>query len=74
LLTLWGEAHGHHFCEVELSPEEFKIQKAALEGQIEKYTDPAFNAVIMFLTVFVNGCIVSLISALVLQSKTADPT
>jgi len=74
LLTLWGEAYGHHFCEVGLSPEEFKIQKTALEEQIEKYADPSFNAVIMFLTVFVIGCIVSLISALVLQSKTADPT
>lgn len=59
--------------ETELSPDEFKIQKAVLTEQIDKYADPAFNAVIMFLTVFVIGCIVSLISALVLHRKTASP-
>lgn len=60
--------------EVELTPEEFKIQKRDLEEQVQKYANPAFNAIVMFLTVFVIGCIITLISSLVLQRKTADPT
>ncbi|MGB6150887.1 MAG: DUF4199 domain-containing protein [Pricia sp.] len=60
--------------ETELSPEEFKIQKAVLTEQIEKYANPAFNAAVMFLTVIVIGCIVSLISALVLHRKTGSST
>jgi len=53
----------------ELSPEDFETQKVLLEEQFEQYSNPAFNAVVMFSTVFIIGFIISLISAVILQRK-----
>lgn len=53
----------------ELTLAEFEIKKAELEKQIAQYSNPAFNALVMFLTVFLIGTLISIISALILQRK-----
>lgn len=55
--------------EKELPPKEFKVKVAELESQQELFANPLFNFVIMSLTVFSIGLIVSLISGLILQRK-----
>jgi hypothetical protein len=55
--------------ENELPLAEFEIKKAELEGQIAQYSNPAFNAIVMFLTVFLIGTLISIISAFILQRK-----
>lgn len=51
----------------ELPPEEFETRKQELGQKVEQYKNPAFNAVVMFLTVFVIGFLVSLVSAIILR-------
>lgn len=52
-----------------MSLEEFNQEKDALEQQMEQYGGSGFMAFIMFLTVFMIGVIISVISALILQRK-----
>lgn len=47
----------------------YEVEKIKLQQQVEQYKNPIFNAVVMFLTVFLIGFMVTLISALVLQRK-----
>jgi len=55
--------------EATLSPEDVKIQKAALEQQMKDYGGSGFMALIMFASVVIIGLIISLISSLILQRK-----
>lgn len=48
---------------------EFEIEKAKMEEQKEMFMSPVMNFIIMSMTVFVIGLIISLISALTLQRK-----
>lgn len=50
-----------------LPPAEFEQQRAAMESQRAIFSNPAFNFLIMFFTVFVIGVIVTVISSLVLK-------
>lgn len=52
-----------------LSAEEFKVKLAEMESQKEMFSNPIFTFVLMGMTVFVIGFIISLISALILQRK-----
>ncbi|PQB05257.1 DUF4199 domain-containing protein [Aureitalea marina] len=52
-----------------LPADEFEIQKAQLESQKEFWMNPMMNFVIMFLTVFVIGSIITLISGLILKTN-----
>lgn len=52
-----------------LSPEEFAIEKTALEEQMKLFETPIFSSLFMFTIVFTIGIIVSLISSLILQRK-----
>lgn len=48
---------------------EFKIKLAALEAQKSTFSNPFFTFLIMGMTVFVIGFIISLLSSLILQRK-----
>lgn len=52
-----------------LPPEEFETQKAILEEQMKLFESPAIAGLIMFVTVFAIGIIISLLSSLILQRK-----
>nr|WP_298995202.1 DUF4199 domain-containing protein [uncultured Allomuricauda sp.] len=52
-----------------MSAEEFKLKKAEMDAQLEIFANPLMTFVLMLLTVFVIGFIVSLLSALILQRK-----
>lgn len=52
-----------------LTPEQYSIEKANLEKQMEMFDFPGFSGLFMFVLVFVIGVIVSLISSLILQRK-----
>lgn len=54
---------------VELPPATYEMEKIKLQEKLEQYKNPAFNAIIMFSTVFLIGFIITLISALTLQRK-----
>lgn len=52
-----------------LTPEDFKIQKEALQQQMKQYGGSGFMAFMMFAAVAMMGFIISLISAIILQRK-----
>ena len=52
-----------------LSAEEFEVKLAELESQKELFSNPIFSFLLMALTVFIIGFIISLISSLILQRK-----
>lgn len=52
-----------------LPPADFEKQKANMESQKQMFSNPMFNFLLMFLTVFVIGVIVSVISSLVLRRE-----
>jgi len=52
-----------------LPPEEFEVKLAEMESQKELFSSPWMNFLIMSMTVFVIGFIISLISSLILQRK-----
>ncbi len=52
-----------------LSAEEFQVKLAELESQKEMFGNPIFTFLLMAMTVFVIGFIMSLISSLILQRK-----
>ncbi|WP_339713472.1 DUF4199 domain-containing protein [uncultured Kriegella sp.] len=52
-----------------LPPDELKLELAKMESQKELFSSPIMNFFIMFLTVFIIGFIISLISAFTLQRK-----
>jgi len=54
-----------------MTSDEFHQYAAQLEAQQSMLSDPLFQMGIMFLTVFLLGLLISVISALVLQRKTA---
>ncbi|MBT8246082.1 MAG: DUF4199 domain-containing protein [Winogradskyella sp.] len=53
----------------ELPTEEYKAKIEELESQQDLFRNPLFNFVVMSLTVFIIGFIISLISGLILQRK-----
>ncbi|MFS4466637.1 DUF4199 domain-containing protein [Maribacter sp. 2210JD10-5] len=53
----------------ELPAATYEVERKKLLEQIEQYKNPAFNATVMFMTVFLIGFIITLISALILQRK-----
>ena len=55
--------------QAEMSPEEFEIAKAQTLEQMTMFDNLLFQFVIMFLTVFVIGLIISLLSATYFQVK-----
>ncbi|GGD20601.1 DUF4199 domain-containing protein [Hyunsoonleella pacifica] len=55
--------------ETSMIPEEFEIKKAELTKQMEDYGGSGTMALLMFITVVLIGCIISLISGLILQRK-----
>jgi hypothetical protein len=55
--------------EKELPVEAYKVKVAELESQQELFGNPLFNFILMSLTVFIIGLIISLISGLILQRK-----
>jgi hypothetical protein len=57
---------------LEMSPAEFEAYSARMESQASLFGDPWLMAVVMFLTVFLIGLVISIISALVLQRKHAS--
>lgn len=59
---------------VNLSAEEFLVAKAQMENEKELFMNTGFNTLIMFLTVWIIGLIVSILSSLVLQKTKAKNT
>ena len=53
--------------ESSLPPAEYEQQKAVLESQKDFWMNPLMNFVVMFMTVFVIGAIITLISGLILK-------
>jgi len=56
-----------------LPVEELETKLAKLESQKEVFANPLMSFIVMALTVFTIGFIISLISALILQQKTSHP-
>ncbi|QKJ30481.1 DUF4199 domain-containing protein [Mucilaginibacter mali] len=54
-------------------PAEFPAKVKALKAEIETYSNPFIGWLVMFLTVFFIGVIVSAVSALILKRKTIKP-
>lgn len=54
-----------------LSSEEFETEKSKMESEKEMFQSPATQFFVMFLTVFVIGFIVSLISSIILKKEEA---
>ena len=52
-----------------LPADEISRQLADLDANLELYMDPNFNSILMFVTVFLLGVVVSLASAAILRSK-----
>ncbi len=52
-----------------LSAEDFELKKVEMEAQKELFSNPFMTFILMGMTVFVIGFIISLISALILQRK-----
>lgn len=67
-------AHLRESARAEMSPAEFDQYAAQLEAQQAMFTDPIFQSVLMFLTVFLIGLVIAAISALILQRKQSVPT
>lgn len=53
--------------EKKLSPEAFELKKAELEMQMQTFANPVFGGLVMFVTVFIIGFIITLIAALILK-------
>ena len=62
-------AHAVEDMRNSLSAEEFEVKLAELESQKELFSNPIFSFLLMALTVFIIGFIISLISSLILQRK-----
>lgn len=67
--------YSHYLAEQQkmLSPEKFEQVKAEFEAQRAMFENPVFNFFLMFLTVFVIGLIITVISSLVLKRSSAKP-
>ncbi|NAS10663.1 DUF4199 domain-containing protein [Poritiphilus flavus] len=52
-----------------LPPEEFQVKLETMESEKALFANPMMSFILMFMTVFVIGFIMSLISALILQKK-----
>ena len=52
-----------------LPANEFEIEKEKLIANMKNYSNPYFGGVIMFVTVFMIGIIISIISSVILQRK-----
>jgi len=52
-----------------LSAEQFEVEKASLEAQMETFAVPGISGLFMFVIVFLIGIMISLVSALILQRK-----
>ena len=52
-----------------MTPAEFEVKRKEFESQMELFSNPFFQFLIMFATVFIIGFIVTIISALSLQRK-----
>ncbi len=52
-----------------LPANEFEIEKEKLINDMKKYGNPYFGGLIMFITVFMIGSIISLLSSIILQRK-----
>ncbi|GAA4111304.1 hypothetical protein GCM10022393_08900 [Aquimarina addita] len=61
--------HAVEQMRLSLSETEFKVQLMELEKQKELFMNPFFNFLVMFVTVMMIGCIISLISGFILQRK-----
>ncbi len=57
--------------EEKLSKEEYIKAAADMEANMALFTNPAFQFLVMFATVFVIGFIISLISSIILRTKTS---
>lgn len=66
----------HHLAEMKenLSTEEFLTAKAQLESEKEIFMNTGLNVLIMFLTVWLIGLIVSILSAILLQNTPKKAT
>ena len=62
-------AHAVEEMRVELSATDFKLKLAELESEKELFSKPLISFLVMAMTVFIIGVIISLISALMLQRK-----
>lgn len=54
-------------AEATMSPEEFEAMKATMDSQKEMFQNLGFQFILMFLTVFIIGFVVSVISSIVLK-------
>ena len=61
--------HATEAMRTELPQAEFETKLAELEAQKELFSNPIFSFLLMALTVFIIGFIISLISAVILQRK-----
>ncbi|NJB71785.1 putative flippase GtrA [Saonia flava] len=61
--------HSIEQMKANLSPEDFKVKLADLEEEKELFSNPLVSFFLMFITVFVIGFIISLLSSLMLQRK-----
>ena len=52
-----------------MSPSEFEIKKAEMEAQKDMFQNPLLGSGVMFMTVFLIGVIVSLVSSIVLKKN-----
>ncbi|MFK7812693.1 MAG: DUF4199 domain-containing protein [Maribacter sp.] len=62
-------AHAVKDMRAKLPADEFEMKLAELESQKQLFSNPLFSFLLMALTVFIIGFIISLISALILQRK-----
>ena len=58
--------------ETQLSPAEFQLKKTELEGQKEMFSNPLLSFVVMFLTVFLIGLVVTILVGLILRKEVSN--
>ena len=56
-------------AKISMEAADFEIRKAEMQSEKEMFQNPIIGAVVMFLTVFIIGFIVSLISSIVLKKE-----
>ncbi|MEM7372683.1 MAG: DUF4199 domain-containing protein [Bacteroidota bacterium] len=64
----------HHIDQLEdqLSPAEFQAEKAKLESQKDMFMNPFLSFVLMFLTVFLIGVVLTILIAFILKKETVE--
>lgn len=66
--------YSHYLAELQktMTPEKFEVARKEFESQKAMFDNPVFNFLLMFVTVFVIGVIVTVISSLILKRNAGN--